>query len=54
MSVESLHSEKQKMEKANAKKSAAKAKGKVSLRKESDVGQFCIDWLHSLIMYTSL
>ncbi|XP_030386949.1 eukaryotic translation initiation factor 3 subunit J [Scaptodrosophila lebanonensis] len=36
MSVESLHSEKIKMEKANSKKAAAKAKGKVSLRTEND------------------
>lgn len=36
MSVESLHSEKLKMEK-NAKKPAPKNKGKVSLRTENDV-----------------
>ncbi|XP_034105640.1 eukaryotic translation initiation factor 3 subunit J [Drosophila sulfurigaster albostrigata] len=36
MSVEVLHSEKMKMEKANAKKPAAKGKGKVSLRTEND------------------
>lgn len=37
MSVEVLHSEKLKMEKAASKKAAAKSKGKASLRTESDV-----------------
>lgn len=37
ISVENLHSEKVKMEKQNAKKPASKAKGKVTLKKESDV-----------------
>lgn len=44
MSVESLHSEKVKMEKTNAKKPAAKGKGKVSLRTENDVSVQRIDW----------
>lgn len=37
LSVENLHSEKVKLEKQNAKKPAGKAKGKVTLKKESDV-----------------
>ncbi|KAH8275899.1 hypothetical protein KR018_012132, partial [Drosophila ironensis] len=36
MNVESLHSEKLKMEKANAKKPAGKGKGKATLRTEND------------------
>lgn len=37
MNVEILHSEKLKLEKANAKKPAGKGKGKVTLRTENDV-----------------
>lgn len=37
INVETLHSEKLKMEKANAKKPAGKGKGKATLRTENDV-----------------
>lgn len=39
ISVENLHSEKSKLEKQNAKKPAGKTKGKVTLKKESDVSR---------------
>ena len=39
ISVENLHSEKVKLEKQNAKKPASKGKGKVTLKKESDVSK---------------
>jgi len=45
MNVEILHSEKLKLEKANAKKPAGKGKGKVTLRTENDVSP----WIHLYI-----
>lgn len=37
MSVETLHSEKVKLEKQNAKKPASKTKGKITLKNDSNV-----------------
>lgn len=53
ISVENLHSEKVKLEKQNAKKPASKGKGKVTLKKESDVSKNnCFFLLNIYRMYS--